>query len=218
MTTVLQSSEYHRIVAKHCEVRRTTYNTDDEALVASFREGKGPASQRELFDEIFDRYHGRIAAWCYRFTSDRELALDLAQEVFLKAFRRFETFRSDAKLSTWLYSITRNHCIDAVSKRSAELAEPVDLAGLRLADKRAVNVEAALGQKQEQRRLLRIIADRLNGLEAKVMALHYGHDVPISVVTSMLALKNRSGAKAYIVSARRKLTKIGAREQALAAG
>jgi len=198
-------------VTKHCEARGTLFNVDDQRLIADFKEGRGPASERELFDEIFDRYQGRIAAWCYRFTTDRELALDLAQEVFMKAFRRFQTFRSDAKLSTWLYSITRNHCIDAVNKRSGELADSADLNALRVADVRAVNAELALGRKQEQRRLLQLVAERLSGLEAKVMVLHYGHEVPINKVTSMLALKNPSGAKAYIVSARRKLTKLGHR-------
>jgi RNA polymerase sigma-70 factor (ECF subfamily) len=192
----------------HCEVRRDRYNPGDEELVAEFREGRGPASERELFDEIFDRYHLRIAAWCYRFTSDRELALDLAQEIFMKAFRRFHTFRSDSKLSTWLYSITRNHCIDAVNRRAAELIDSVDLNAIRVPDRRAVNAEAALGKRQEQQRLLGLVAERLNGLETKVMVLHYGHDVPINAVTSMLSLKNPSGAKAYIVSARRKLAKL----------
>ena len=189
-------------------MRRSKYDLGDEDLVAEFRAGRGPVSERDLFDEIFDRYHARIAAWCYRFTSDRELALDLAQEIFMKAFRRFHTFRSDSKLSTWLYSITRNHCIDAVNRRTSELVESVDVNAMRVPDSRAVNVEAALGKRQEQQRLLGLVAERLNGLETKVMVLHYGHDVPINTVTAMLSLKNPSGAKAYIVSARRKLTKL----------
>jgi RNA polymerase sigma-70 factor (ECF subfamily) len=178
----------------------------DDQLIEEYQSEEGILDVRELFDEIFERYHTLIAAWCYRFTHDRELALDLTQEILIKAYRRFHTFRSDAKLSTWLYSITRNHCIDAVNKRSAELIDSVDLASLRVADPLGSNAEDTLGRKQEEQRLLTIVASSLSATEARVMRLHYGDGVPINEVTSMLDLKNASGAKAYIVSARRKLS------------
>jgi len=188
----------------------TTYWDDlnDEQLISQYHAGDGPADERSLFNEIFERYHRRVAAWCYRITRDRELALDLAQEVFIKAFRRFHTFRSDSKLSTWLYSITRNHCVDAVNKRAMELVDPVDITTIRMVDKSAMNAEAVYGRKQEQHQRMRVVAGSLNPTEARVMALHYGHDVPINEVTSLLSLHNASGAKAYIVSARRKLAPV----------
>ncbi len=45
----------------------------------------------------------------------------------------------------------------------------------------------------------------LEPLELRVMTLHYGHEVPLATITRELALSNPSGAKAYIVNARRKL-------------
>ena len=45
----------------------------------------------------------------------------------------------------------------------------------------------------------------LTTTEARVMMLHYGFDVPLANITKSLELHNKSGAKAYIVSARRKL-------------
>ncbi len=134
------------------------------------------------------------------------MSLDLTQEIFIKAFRRFRTFRSDSKLSTWLYSITRNHCIDAVNKRAGEPVDSVDLATVRMADPSAINAETTLADKQRRHALLSVVASSLNPLESRVMALHYGHELPINDVTSLLQLKNASGAKAYIVSARRKLS------------
>jgi len=184
----------------------TRHSVADEQLIEGFRTGCGPASERELFDEIFQRYHSRVAAWCYRFTRDHELALDLTQEIFLKAFRRFHTFRSDSKISTWLYSITRNHCIDAVNKRAGEPVDASDIATLRIAHPAAIDVTEVVQRRQEQGFLLRVVAGSLSKTEATVMALHYGHDVPIQTVTKILDLKNASGAKAYIVSARRKLS------------
>ena len=42
-------------------------------------------------------------------------------------------------------------------------------------------------------------------MEARVMALHFGYEVPLAAITQQLALSNPSGAKAYVVNARRKL-------------
>ncbi len=47
--------------------------------------------------------------------------------------------------------------------------------------------------------------DTLDQTEAQVMLLHYGKELPLNTVSRMLGLTNKSGAKAYIVSAKRKL-------------
>src|SRR5215469_1126628 len=66
------------------------------------------------FDEVFDRYHRRVVSWCYRIAKNRDRSNDLAQEVFLKAYRHRHSFRGDARLSTWLYAIARNHCLTSL--------------------------------------------------------------------------------------------------------
>jgi hypothetical protein len=51
----------------------------------------------------------------------------------------------------------------------------------------------------------RIVSAALNPLEARVIVMHYGFELPLAVITKQLHLSNPSGAKAYIVNARRKL-------------
>jgi len=60
--------------------------------------------------------------------------------------------------------------------------------------------------EQSRRRSWRFILDTLDKTEAQVMMLHYGRELPLTAVSSLLGLTNKSGAKAYIVSARRKLS------------
>src|SRR5690349_2048205 len=91
----------------------------DEALVANFRSDGGPPAGNRWIDQLFSRYHARVALWCYRFTRDRELASDLAQDVFLRAYRNIGSFRGDSKFSTWLFTVTRNHCVNEMRSRSA---------------------------------------------------------------------------------------------------
>src|ERR1700722_11808800 len=84
----------------------------DEVLVSLLRNCPEQAAFDDLFQELFRRHHPRVTSWCYRMTRDPERALDLTQEVFLQAFRRLDSFRGDSRFSTWLYSITRNHCLN----------------------------------------------------------------------------------------------------------
>ena len=66
--------------------------------------------------EIFDRYSARIYNFAYRFLKSGEAAEDATQEVFVKMIRYAKQFHGDAKLSTWLFSITANHCRDQLRK------------------------------------------------------------------------------------------------------
>jgi len=56
-----------------------------------------------------------------------------------------------------------------------------------------------------------LVRDSLSEVEARVMTLHYAEELPLDAVTRLLKLDNTSGAKAYIVSAKRKLTRAVAR-------
>ena len=66
--------------------------------------------------EIFDRYSGRIYNFALRFLKNSEAAEDATQEVFVKMLRYANQFHGDAKLSTWLFSITANWCRDYLRK------------------------------------------------------------------------------------------------------
>src|SRR6516162_479528 len=90
----------------------------DEELVGRYRAASGRRKE-EFLNQLFERHHKRVAAWCYRMTGDVDEATDLAQEVLLKAFQNLESFRGQSKFTTWLYSIARNHCMDALRSRAA---------------------------------------------------------------------------------------------------
>lgn len=66
--------------------------------------------------EIYDRYSSRIYNFAYRFLRNSEAAEDATQEVFVKMLKHASQFHGDAKLSTWLFSITANWCRDYLRK------------------------------------------------------------------------------------------------------
>ncbi len=178
---------------------------DEELISRYFAQAPSPAAQRWL-DELFQRHYRRVALWCLRFTGDRESAADLAQDVFLKVFRSLDSYRGDAKFSTWLYTVTRNHCYNRIKERAAAPEQIGDAVLADLIDQ-TPSQESQLEREGGVRVLRELCRESLTELETKVMTLHYGDEVPLDAVTRLLNLENTSGAKAYIVSAKRKLAR-----------
>ena len=80
----------------------------DEELMAKFQAGDSGA-----MEELFARFQKPLFNFFYRMVGRRETAEDLVQETFLKLCRFGSSFRgSDAKFTTWLYSVAGNQCRD----------------------------------------------------------------------------------------------------------
>ena len=87
------------------------------------------AGDMTAFDELMIRYERQIYRICYRFVNNRDDAMDLAQEVFIKAFEHLGNFRRESSMKTWLYRIAMNHCINHVKKHSQEFVEVTEAVG-----------------------------------------------------------------------------------------
>lgn len=176
----------------------------DEELIERARREPGSAADAAL-SVLYRRYQPKVAAWCLRLASDRQEAADLAQEVFLRVHERLASFRGESRFSTWLYTVTRSVAINrgvAARRRQTEALEDEGV---------PEPVEPSPGSDQEVERgeILAAFRDAmgkdLEPLEAKVLYLHYVDGVPLAALTDLLKLTNKSGAKAYIVSGKRKL-------------
>jgi len=185
----------------------------DEELVERSRAASGSQAGEAFIDQLFHRHHSRVAAWCYRMTGAVDSAADLAQDVFLKAFRHLDSFRGDSKFTTWLYSIARNHCMGELKSRASgpELMEADVLE--QVEDVRIEQASSSIERRQAEDLMRQLIREELDETESKVMTLHYVDELPLDAVTRFLGLTNQSGAKAYVVSARRKLGRALERRQ-----
>jgi RNA polymerase sigma-70 factor (ECF subfamily) len=179
---------------------------NDEVLVFLLRNAVDKQTLDDLFHELFRRYQSRVARWCLRVARNPDCVPDLVQEVFLRAFRRLCTYRGNSRFSTWLYALTRNHCLNALKKRRTE---PTDDAGELMPDDfpgaHGQEVHLAMERVQSFQNMWCLIQATLTPVEVRVLALHYGHGLPLAIITRQMRLSNPSGAKAHIVNARRKL-------------
>src|SRR5215831_4169864 len=106
-------------------VAMTSHDTEaDNSIVERYLAGDMTA-----FDELMIRYERQIYRVCFRFVNNRDDAMDLAQEVFIKAFEHLSNFRRESSMKTWLYRIAMNHCINHVKKNAREFVEITDTVG-----------------------------------------------------------------------------------------
>jgi RNA polymerase sigma-70 factor, ECF subfamily len=100
---------------------------DDEEVLATYADPDVARRLREAaFTELVDRFQRRVFAVCRRtLAGDVTAAEEVTQEVFLRLARSADTFRGDAKLSTWLYAVARNVATDRVRHDARRPATPV---------------------------------------------------------------------------------------------
>ncbi|HVE84581.1 MAG TPA: sigma-70 family RNA polymerase sigma factor [Myxococcales bacterium] len=78
------------------------------ATTARALRGGDPAA----FEGLVREHQDRVFDFCVRMLGDREEALEVVQEIFVSVHQALPTFRFDSKVSTWIYRISKNHCLN----------------------------------------------------------------------------------------------------------
>ncbi len=171
-------------------------------------------SRRDLegFSRIVDAYQARLLGFVRRMVRNEEEALDVTQEVFIKAFRNLERFDGRSSVRTWLFRIAHNLCIDRARKSGRRFVEtslepmnaeddPLEFSDDRWDPQRVVLeqefsevVEEAIASMSEKLRTVLLLRDKEDlGYDeiAKVV------DIPVGTVKSRLFLA-RAHVRSYI--------------------
>jgi RNA polymerase sigma-70 factor (ECF subfamily) len=133
--------------------------TDDHSLVHRARSG-----DERAFRTLVERYQKKVYAVALGMVKDREEAMDVVQEAFVKVHRSLDTFKADATFYTWLYRITVNVCIDVIRRRGAMRAEAVEFderVGHDLAEANLGAVSSQLGSNPEKSVLRRELGEKI---------------------------------------------------------
>src|SRR5262245_24311650 len=175
----------------------TLANSDqDAALVERYLAGDMTA-----FDELMIRYERQIYRDCYRFVENREDAMDLAQEVFIKAFEHLGSFRRESSLKTWLYRIAMNHCINHVKKHSQEFVEVSEYTGSV-----GASIQSDL-EEREQREHFRRLVKQLPPKQKAILELRINDQLSYEEIASISG-RSVSTIKASVFFALEKLRKL----------
>ena len=115
--------------AGRTDTKVTVTNPTDTQLVEACLGG-----DRSAFDVLVERHQRHVYQLCYRFVGNHEDASDLAQDVFIRAYRGLRNFKGHASLGTWLYRIGVNVCLNRVG---AKTPKPESIESLLTANDRA---------------------------------------------------------------------------------
>lgn len=108
----LEMTELERRSSSHTG----TLMNSSEDLIARARSG-----EHEAFRLIFERYAKPILGFIHDMVGDRELAEELTQETFVRAFKNLDKLRDDSKLATWLFGISKNVARESFRFRVREI-------------------------------------------------------------------------------------------------
>jgi RNA polymerase sigma-70 factor (ECF subfamily) len=78
------------------------------------------------FERLYETYRGRVFSTAYRMLSNRADAEDVTQDIFIKVFKKLSSFRGDSAVSTWIYRIAVNACLDFRRRRRLRQAVSLD--------------------------------------------------------------------------------------------
>ncbi len=101
----------------------TITETDRSDVALAVKAQKG---DRDAYGHLVERYQTRIYSFCYQFFRNRDVAAEMAQETFLRAYRYIKKYDSNKKFSTWIYSIAKNICIDEKRKMDRSRTVPIE--------------------------------------------------------------------------------------------
>lgn len=124
------------------ELERARAEREDAEWMEAYKRGDARA-----FERLVGRHKKPVYNFCFRMLGERAAAEDALQEVFLRVVRSAKDWEKNAKFTTWLYTIARNHCIDALRK-----------AGYR----KTASLDQTLGESEEGSTL----ADRMSDDES----------------------------------------------------
>lgn len=145
------------------------------------------------FAELASRYRGHVERLCRRFFSDREIARDLAQESFIRAFTGLSTYRAEMPFGGWLRAIVANVCYDELRRRQrrpeefvADFSAP-EHAWIQLVnDSTPEDIVEAAEQLREAHDLAHKLLDLLRPDDRMVMVLKEAEGLSIGEIANMM--------------------------------
>lgn len=142
---------------------------------------------RAALRELIDLHKDRLFAFVLRTVRNHHDAEEVCQEAFLKAFRALDTFNSEYRFSTWLFTIGYRLCLNRMRRKKDATGE-VDFGTLPAME---TSADASTAQSEEARRLKNVVwqaVDRLTPPQRAAVVLFYQHQQGCAEIAEILAL------------------------------
>ncbi len=156
---------------------------EDRTLIDRCRKGDELA-----WEHLVQRYQARVCGVAYTYTGSEEEALDVAQEVFVRVWKRLDTCRDPERFAAWLLSIARNACLDHLRRRKAR-PPAQDLPADEMFDLSdgGDRPDADL-ERDDQRHVLEVALQQMSDINREAILLKDIQGLPLEEMANMLDL------------------------------
>ncbi|MGD1945661.1 MAG: RNA polymerase sigma factor [Croceivirga sp.] len=174
---------------------------DDQPDIAAILSG-----DTQEFSRLVDSYKNVVFTVALRMMKNREEAEEVAQDTFIKVYKSLLQFKGDSKLSTWIYRITYNTCLDRLKKNKKDLNK-LAIEDIQGYDIKSVDDALEGMVKSERAILVRKCIEKLPPKDAALMTLFYLEEKSLAELGEILTMSENS-VKVGLFRARGRFGKI----------
>ena len=146
----------------------------------------------QIYSEIVKRYQNFVFTITLRYAQSREDAEEVAQDVFVKAYRSLKDFRGDSKFSTWLYTIVTTTCLSFLRKKKLEVHSLDNERVFELADSQDSGFKANQVETKSRQAMVNEAIRLLSVDDAKLITLFYKGEQSLEEIAQIMGLESNT--------------------------
>lgn len=139
------------------------------------------------FEFLIKKYQNQSYSIAISIVKNHELAKDVVQESFIKAYTSLKNFRRESKFSTWFFKILINTALKLVQNEKRLDKVPMDSV-VEIEDRRALNDSIKQLEKSDLKKLINEVFELLPSKEAMILQLYYIEDMNINEIVTVTSL------------------------------
>jgi len=159
---------------------------------------------QQAYKVLVDRYQSYIFTLAYRLMQSREDAEEVAQDVFVKAYRSLADFKGGSKFSTWLYTIAHNTSITYLRKKKQKILAIDDEATFTQLENQESDFKANQVEDKSKKAMVYRAIEMLAPDDAQIITLFYKGDQSLDEIASVMGMETNT-VKVRLFRARQKL-------------
>lgn len=175
---------------------------NDNELISKVLQG-----DHQAYAGLVTRYQQFVFTLTLRLVKNREEAEEVAQDVFIKAYKYLADFRGDAKFSTWLYTIVNNTCISFLRKKKLIIHSLDDERVFAKADNQDLGFRADGVEQKSRHRMVTEAINRMKPDDAAIITLFYKNEQSLDEIAQILGVEVNA-AKVRLHRARARLKEL----------
>ena len=160
--------------------------------------------EQNAYAELVNRYQAYVFTLVFRMIKSREDAEEVAQDVFIKAYRSLADFRGESKFSTWLYTIANTTSITFLRKKKLDVHSLDNEKVFEVADSKDSGLRANLVEQKSRVTMVNEAIAMLSPDDAEIITLFYKAEQNLDEISRILRLETNT-AKVRLHRARTRL-------------